>query len=590
MEHAGHSNRLANRLSLPNPRQNGVGNQSLTDTAVENDLELVPSDATLDAKPQGPSSVDSNSKGPADASSTHCQKIALIEGSGPQLSGETTGLLRVRLRAAALVLVFGFTAFFVYRLFVKASHGPDTPPLMYARLSVVAILGACSARLCRRCSIPLKHLRVYETVIFGLPVIYLALLQREIMQHFTEGTRLPNVPSMWFSLLYIYALFIPNTWRRAAIVLGVMAATPILVTGYLAFEPSHCGTLICGSPTYLAEMTMLLGLAYGTSLYGAHMINHLRREAFEAKRLGQYKLCRLIGAGGMGEVYLAEHQMMKRPCAIKVIRPSKAADPRALARFEREVRATAKLSHWNTVEIFDYGRTEDGTFYYVMEYLPGLSLAELVERHGPLAPARVIHLLRQTCDALAEAHDSGLIHRDIKPGNIFAAQRGGVHDVAKLLDFGLAKRTMSTEDSVQLTQEGSITGSPLYMAPEQAMGDTEPDARSDIYSLGAVGYYLLTGVPPFNSDKPLKIMFAHAHEEVTPPSQLRPEIPADLERVILRCLAKNPRDRFQTAAELSAALAECSPAGTWTRTHAAQWWQTHSHSHPRNAAPELQPA
>ncbi len=555
---------------------------------MQNDSELAPNDATLDASPQQQPSGESKSNRSADPSPTHCQKIALIEGSGPQLSGETTDLLRIRLRAAALVLVFGFTAFFVYRLFVKAAYGADPALLTYTRLGVVAILGACSARLWRRCSIPLKHLRIYETVIFGLPVIYLALVQREIMQHFTEGTRLPNVPSMWFSLLYVYALFIPNTWRRAAIVLGAMAATPILLTGYLAFEPSHCGTLICGSPTYLAEMTMLLGLAYGTSLYGAHMINHLRREAFEAKRLGQYKLCRLIGAGGMGEVYLAEHQMMKRPCAIKVIRPSKATDPRALARFEREVRATAKLSHWNTVEIFDYGRTEDGTFYYVMEYLPGLSLAELVECHGPLAPARVIHLLRQTCDALAEAHDSDLIHRDIKPGNIFAAQRGGVHDVAKLLDFGLAKRTMSTEDSVQLTQEGSIAGSPLYMSPEQAIGDSEPDARSDIYSLGAVGYYLLTGTPLFSSDKPLKVMFAHAHEEVTPPSQLRPEVPADLERVILRCLAKDPRNRFQTAAELSAALADCNLAGAGPARHASQWWQTHTHQ--KHTAPELQPA
>ena len=141
----------------------------------------------------------------------------------------------------------------------------------------------------------------------------------------------------------------------------------------------------------------------------------------------------------MGEVYLAEHQMMKRPCAIKLIRPNKARDPRALARFEREVRATAKLSHWNTVEIFDYGRTDDGTFYYVMEYLPGLSLSELVERHGPLPPERVIYLLEQTCDALRKAHAAGLVHRDIKPGNIFAAIRGGVYDVAKLLDFGLAK-------------------------------------------------------------------------------------------------------------------------------------------------------
>lgn len=538
---------------------------------VDRKLELAPTDATLDAQQADDSSFGRQS----DTLSSRCQNVALVEGTGPQLSGETADLLRIRLRGAALVLVFGFTAFFIYRLFVNSAWG-DSTPLMAARLLVTAALAACAARLCRRCSIPLKHLRIYELLIFGLPLIYLALLQRSIMQHFTEGNRLPSVPSTWFTILYVYAMLIPNTWRRAAVVLGIMASTPVLVTAYLAFESSHCGTMICGSPAYLAEMCMLMGLAYGTSLYGSCMINHLRREAFEARRLGQYKLCRLIGAGGMGEVYLAEHQMMKRPCAIKVIRPGKAADPQALARFEREVRATAKLSHWNTVEIFDYGRTADGTFYYVMEYLPGLSLAELVDRHGSLAPARVIHLLIQTCDALAEAHDTGLIHRDLKPGNIFAAQRGGVYDVAKLLDFGLAKRILQTEDSIQLTQEGSITGSPLYMSPEQALGDSEPDARSDIYSLGAVGYFLLTGTPPFNCDKPLKVILAHAHEEVIPPRQLQGEVPVDLERVIMRCLAKKPHERYQSAAELGAALKECRLAGTWSRAQAAAWWQEHT--------------
>jgi eukaryotic-like serine/threonine-protein kinase len=290
--------------------------------------------------------------------------------------------------------------------------------------------------------------------------------------------------------------------------------------------------------------------------------------------LGQYRLCRLIGSGGMGDVYLAEHQMMKRPCAIKLIRPGKAHDPQALARFEREVRATAKLSHWNTIEIFDYGRTEDGTFYYVMEYLPGLSLAELVDKHGPLPAPRAVHLLSQSCDALAEAHAAGLIHRDIKPGNIFAAQRGGIHDVAKLLDFGLAK-PIATETPVQLTQEGSITGSPLFMSPEQALGDSEPDARSDIYSLGAVAYYLLTGVPPFDGDRAVKIILAHAQQEVVPPSRLRSDIPPDVEQIVMRCLAKNPADRYPSAAALRQALSECVAAGGWTHEDAAGWWHVH---------------
>src|SRR5688572_18036212 len=176
--------------------------------------------------------------------------------------------------------------------------------------------------------------------------------------------------------------------------------------------------------------------------------------------MGQYKLKQLIGSGGMGEVYLAEHQLMKRPCAIKVIRPEKAGDPKVLARFEREVQATARLSHWNTIDIFDYGRADDGTFYYVMEYLPGMNLSELVRKHGPLPAGRAIYLIRQACDALQEAHDLGLVHRDIKPANIFAASRGGVCDVVKLLDFGLAK-PLADLGAAHLTAEGTITGSPL---------------------------------------------------------------------------------------------------------------------------------
>ena len=253
------------------------------------------------------------------------------------------------------------------------------------------------------------------------------------------------------------------------------------------------------------------------------------------------------------------------------------------------MRATAQLSHWNTIEIFDYGHTDDGTFYYVMEYLPGKSLADLVADHGPLAPSRVVWLLEQTCEALGEAHSLGLIHRDIKPGNIFAAERGGVFDVAKLLDFGLAKPATSSGD-MNLTQEGSITGSPLFMAPEQATGDGAPDARSDIYALGAVGYYLLTGHPPFEADNPVKVLLAHAQQTVKPLSQWQPGIPADLERIILRCLAKNRDDRFPDVNSLAAALRNSSLHGAWTREDAHRWWTTNGgvdRSGSRDESPKL---
>jgi serine/threonine-protein kinase len=301
------------------------------------------------------------------------------------------------------------------------------------------------------------------------------------------------------------------------------------------------------------------------------------RRIVAARQLGQYKLKRPIGSGGMGDVYLAEHLLMKRPCAIKVIRPEKAGDPKVLARFEREVQATAKLSHWNSIDIFDYGRADDGTFYYVMEFLPGMSLAELVRRYGAMPAARALHLMKHACDALQEAHEVGLVHRDIKPANIFAAVRGGMFDVAKLLDFGLAK-PLADADAAQLTQEGSITGSPMFMSPEQAIGDRDPDARSDVYAVGSVLYFLLTGRPPFDDENPMKVLIAHAHEQPTPlatqfgsarrPGNGHPAVPAQEPRRpgINRPLTSPPH--LKTATTMAAGPANRPKAGG-TSTSAA---------------------
>ncbi len=294
----------------------------------------------------------------------------------------------------------------------------------------------------------------------------------------------------------------------------------------------------------------------------------------EAGRFGPYCLKEKLGAGGMGEVYEAEHRLLERPCAIKFIRPGRDVDEVALARFEQEVRATAKLTHWNTVEIYDYGHTSDGTFYYVMELLPGLDLGELVSQHGPLPPERAVHFLRQICSALCEAHAAGLVHRDITPANIFAARRGGVHDVAKLLDFGLVKQRTNEETGKPSTApKGHFSGSPLYMSPEQATAYEEADARSDIYSLGAVAYYLLTGNPPFLARTPLQVLAAHERDEVVAPSRLRAGLPGDLERIVLWCLKKSPDGRFQDVRTLRRALGACTCADRWTENRAAAWWR-----------------
>jgi serine/threonine-protein kinase len=276
----------------------------------------------------------------------------------------------------------------------------------------------------------------------------------------------------------------------------------------------------------------------------------------------------------MGEVYLAEHVLLRRPAAIKLIRPERAGDPKNLARFEREVKTTATLTHPNTVQIFDYGHAEDGTFYYVMEYLPGLTLDQLVKEHGPLPPARAVHVLRQLCGALREAHAAGLVHRDIKPGNVMVCQRGGLHDVVKLLDFGLVLPHGGTSDGEKLTQDGAIAGTPAYMSPEQADGHAEPDARSDIYSVGALAYFLLTGQPPFAGRSGIKMLAAHLYEKPDAMTRHCPDLPADIEAVVLRCLAKAPSDRYQDAENLESALMACESAGQWTAKQAAAWWHS----------------
>jgi serine/threonine-protein kinase len=320
-------------------------------------------------------------------------------------------------------------------------------------------------------------------------------------------------------------------------------------------------------------MIVLMATAAAIAVFGSHKIRELHKKAHEARRIGQYRLKKVLGAGGMGTAYLAEHVLLRRPCAIKVIRPDRTDDPRTLKRFEREVQATATLTHWNTIEVYDYGHTDDGTFYYVMEYLPGMNLEDMVERHGPLPPARVVHLLRQVCQSLHEAHSIGLIHRDIKPSNIIACKRGKVHDVAKLVDFGLVKSFGNSSDAAQLTGEGVCLGSPAFMSPEQALGRSQLDARSDIYSVGVVAYFLLTGQSSFERKTPLGMLHAHVYEPFVPSRTFKQRVPADLQRVILRCLEKDAARRYQDARALENTLAVCGAAGDWTPERAEQWWR-----------------
>lgn len=296
----------------------------------------------------------------------------------------------------------------------------------------------------------------------------------------------------------------------------------------------------------------------------------LARAQAAIAELGQYQLTKKLGEGGMGAVYLATHRLMRRDVAVKLITGK--ADPEAIARFEREVQLCCTLTHPNTIQIYDYGRTDDGTFYYAMELLRGIDLEDAVGTFGPLPAARVIHLLVQACGSLAEAHDHQLIHRDIKPANIFLCERGGEVDVVKVLDFGLVKSTEA--QSARLSRDDVISGTPQYMAPEIAKQEKTVDGRSDLYSLACVGYFLLTGACVFEHENVMRMVMDHMN---TPPA--RPStrtslpIPDDLEAVIMRCLAKDPAGRYADARALAAALLACHDAAGWTQAEARRWWR-----------------
>ncbi len=488
---------------------------------------------------------------------------------------EVFPLWRRRLQLAAALLFVGFALFLCGGAVQIAIGRPDWSAaewfLFWCRAGVTAILALFCLLLFSRQPNSFFRLLVAELALFGLPtVLFLASQYFLTLRAHEQWGVFVFSAAPWLLLIFVYALFIPSTLSRATVVISSIAAAPVLlVFGMFLLEGPVTRVLTIDD---LAGVLLTFLLAAVGGVIGANKIDTLRREVLRAKQLGQYRLIRQLGRGGMGDIFLAEHEMLKRPCVIKLIRPDKVGDEKTLARFQCEVQATARLSHWNTVEILDYGRTEDGTFYYVMEYLPGMNLAELVKEQGPLPAERVIYLLLQVCNALREAHEAGLVHRDIKPENIVITERGGVYDVAKILDFGLVE-PITERRHPHSTSEGFVTGSPLFLSPEQAAGSTVCDPRSDIYSLGAVTYYMLTGRPPFLRDNLAALMDAHTREAPIPPSRHNPEVPYDLEQIIHKCLAKDPADRFQDMNELTHSLSACEAAGHWSRDQAARWWQ-----------------
>jgi serine/threonine-protein kinase len=498
--------------------------------------------------------------------------VGFVAGDRLHFSDETAALLRRRLSAAVLVLVLALSAVFVGNLF----SGSFT--LWWLRGVVLLITVGSGVVLRARASLSLFQLRTLELIVFGSVVTQLSLTQVTRLEEYASTSDAPSIAAAreqyfmaWCVLILIYGTLMPNTWKRAATIVIPVAVLPyLLITLQRWFSPEVSSLLDVNRARSPLPFPLVAALV---SVFASHVNYSTRREAFKARRFGQYRLMERLGVGGMGEVYKAEHVLLKRPCAIKLIKAASEADTNTIARFEKEVKATARLTHWNTIEIYDYGLTDDGTFYYVMELLPGMSLEDLVKKYGPLPPERVVHLLRQICEALQEAHSIGLIHRDIKPANVFASQRGGVFDVVKLFDFGLVKeRSHPSHDTTG--KPGSISGTPLYMSPEQAAAYEDVDGRADIYSLGVVAYFLLTGRPPFTGKSILELLAAHRNSEVTPPSQLSAAVPADLDRIILKCMGKKTSERFQDADELRNALEQCSCANKWGPQEAATWWRS----------------
>jgi serine/threonine-protein kinase len=462
-------------------------------------------------------------------------------------------LLQDRLRVyAAIALWIGVTFYAVsWTLVLLGEEAPMPAGAHAAFLGMLATLGVAWL-YCRGPTRSHASLRALDAVVLVLLGVLAVFVPAAIPERILRGMVVLLEVKL---VLFTRSIFIPSSGPRTLAV-SALAALPLAVYSVLV-----------ESPRMAVWKVMWLLAAITVATAGSAVIYGLRREVRHARQLGQYTLEEKLGEGGMGVVYRARHAMLRRPTAVKLLKPERMGEG-SLRRFEREVQLTAGLSHPNTVSVFDFGRTPDGMFYYAMEYLDGLSLEELVQGDGPQPPARVAHVLRQVLGSLAEAHGIGLVHRDVKPGNVILCERGGVPDVAKVVDFGLVK---DLDTDVGASWEGALIGTPHYLAPE-AIRKPTVDARSDLYSAGAVAYHLLTGSHVFEGATVVDVCSQHLHAApVRPSDRLGRRVPEVLEAWILACLEKDPNRRPQTAAEAAAAL-EHPAIGPWTVIDARAWW------------------
>lgn len=514
-----------------------------------------------------------------------CCREGVVGAATQELATQNQSLLRTRLLAISALSFLGHSLFFVRSLLLQYSF-------TWVQLVPLIVLSAAILLLKSKRAFSYSQLRSLELVIFGSGLLFLAWVHYLAVVMFAgqgdvvlTSVAIDQIPFSFFALMVMYGMFIPNTWQRALAVISPMAVTPLLLSLYLWWVHPVVSQVTEGVQSMETFSYSALILAVGAlfSVWGAHIIHTLRHSAAKEKELGRYELQEKIGAGGMGEVWKAKHTLLTRPAAIKMIRAEMLSDGKGeemqmvKRRFEREAKATASLRSPHTVQLYDFGTTDEGVFYYVMEYLEGLDLETLVERFGPVPPERTIWLLGQASQSLAEAHTQGLIHRDIKPSNFHVGRMGLQSDFVKVLDFGLVKKVHSDfEGETKLTQQGSTTGTPAYMAPEMALGNSPVDERSDIYSLGCVAYWMLTGVSVFGGHTPMEVIVNHAKTLPVPPSQ-RSEftIPESLERLIMSCLEKDPSKRPQSMSTINQLLTTSEVKEPWTEQRASAWWQLH---------------
>jgi serine/threonine-protein kinase len=490
---------------------------------------------------------------------------------------------RVQVVAALALLGFGLdVVIFLFGLLGQqiALDSPETDATVGRAIAVVAsiamILVARVQRLSHQTVLLLALL--FEVVLCGII---------SITTPWSEYAETQSIPGLtWVTpLIIMFALLIPVRPKTTAV--AALAAAATVPIGLLTLR-TMASIEVTADEFVAATVRSLIAVIFAT--VASRVVYGLGLDVAKARQIGSYQLEEKLGAGGMGEVWKGRHRLLSRPAAIKLIHPrfsdrSFLEQDEILARFEREALATSRMRSPHTVQIYDFGRSNDGAFYYVMELLDGLDTEQFVRRFGPVEPQRLIHFLRQACDSLAEAHEQGLIHRDIKPANLYVCHYGRHVDFIKILDFGLVKSQIPLQqESAQLTAPTVTAGTPATMSPEQILGQPI-DGRADLYGLGCVAFWLLTGRMVFEGSAALQVVAQHLHEAPTAPSQHSEfKIPAALDAVILACLEKDPANRPASADALEQTLASLQHEDDWSPERARQWWQMHGLLQPRSLA------